>query len=144
MYDHQKGLNAGEGDIHASYSADTLAMQGNIRQVFTFNGNPWVCVGMRGRGGIEEAEAYRLVHVKLFKGTATTYCQKTGTEETAEIARLDPLGFYHAMVVKKGKDRVVIVGPPTTFIAEPTPERPTNSVGQSEQLSLFPPAPEPP
>ncbi len=98
---------------------------------------------MGGRGDVEEAEAYRLVHVKLFKGTVTTYSEKIGTEQGAEIARADPLGFYHSMLVKNGKNSFVMVGPPTTFMAEPTPERHANSVGQSEQLSLFPIGPEP-
>jgi hypothetical protein len=141
--DYEKHSDSGEGDIHASYSADTIATEGKIRRPFMFNGNPWVCVGMRGRGAVDEAEAYRLVHVKIFKGTPTTYSEKTRTEQGAEIARTDPLGFYHAMVVKSGKESFVMMGPPTTFVSDPVPEGPVNSVGQSEQLSLFPKALEP-
>src|SRR5579859_1525959 len=33
-YDHNRNRDVGEGDIHASYSADTIATSGKIRKAF--------------------------------------------------------------------------------------------------------------
>jgi hypothetical protein len=33
-YDHRRNHDAGEGDIHASYSADTIATGGSVRKGF--------------------------------------------------------------------------------------------------------------
>jgi hypothetical protein len=48
-------------------------------------------VGSSGRGGVENAGAYRLIPVRLFDGTPTTYRDKTGTADGGEAARNDPM-----------------------------------------------------
>jgi hypothetical protein len=68
----------------------------------------WITVTTSGCGGIEQANAYRLVPLRMFEGEPTTYNGKTGTAEGASAARGDPTGFYHGMKVHHGKeDRVL-------------------------------------
>jgi hypothetical protein len=95
-----------------------------------------VTVSLAGRGGIEQAEAYRLTPLKAFEGKATTYGQRTGKAEDAESARNDPRGFYHGITVKHGKEQFVLTGPPIVFVPEPV--RPEGAARTDpEQLSLF-------
>jgi hypothetical protein len=101
-YDHGRNRDVGEGDIHASYSADTIAAVGKIRRAFRWQAQLMVTVSLSGRGGIEQAEAYQLIPVKVFAGTTTSYGEKIGTAESAEAARNDPNGFYHGMKVTQG------------------------------------------
>ena len=137
-YDHGRNRKVGEGDIHASYSADVIATNGTIRKAFRWQANLMVTVGMAGRGGVEEAEAYRLVPLKAFAGAPQTYHEKTGTAEDAEAARNDPNGFYHGMTVKQGRELFVLAGPPVVFVGETSPDRPDGMAGaEAEQLSLF-------
>ena len=97
-----------------------------------------VAVSLSRREGIEQAEAYQLIPLKAFRGTATTYAEKTGTAENAEAARNDPNGFYHGMTVQQGRETFVLFGPPVVFVAEETPERLDVVSGvEGEQLSLF-------
>lgn len=134
-WDHQKGRDLGEGDIHSSYSADIIAQESKVRKPFTFAGSLWVVVGMSGHGGVEQADAYRLIPARMFQGiAATTYREKTGTADGAESARADPLGFYHGMTVKCGKESYVLCGPPALFVAGPERSEPT-----PQQLPLFAP-----
>src|ERR1035438_5040286 len=103
-YDHARNRDTGEGDIHASYSADTIATAGKIRKAFRWQAQLMVTVSLSGRGGIEEAEAYQLIPPKAFTGTPTSYAEKIGNAENAEAARNDPNGFYHGMKVKQGQE----------------------------------------
>jgi hypothetical protein len=68
-YDHERNRDTGEGDIHASYSADTIAVTGKIRKAFRWQAQLMVTVSLSGRGGIEQAEAYRLIQLKAFIDT---------------------------------------------------------------------------
>jgi hypothetical protein len=131
-----------EGDIHASYSADVIAMTGRVRKPFKWNGALCVCTAISGSGltesGIQEHEAYRIVPVEIFTGTRTTYREKTARAETAEAARNDPSGFYHGMTIKYGSQRFVLCGPPIRFTAKTSPQRPDGAAGDGPlQLSLF-------
>jgi hypothetical protein len=137
-YDHESNRDIGEGDIHASYSADTIAATGKIRKAFRWHAQLMVAVSLSGRGGIEQAEAYRLIPLKGFLGKAITYAGKTGTAEDAEAARNDQNGFYHGMTVRHRREIFVLAGPPAIFVAEQAPARPEGGGGaEAEQLSLF-------
>jgi hypothetical protein len=137
-YDDVRNRETGEGDIHASYSADTIATAGRIRKAFRWQAQLMVTVSLSGRGGIEQAEAYQLIPLKAFDGTATTYGQKTARAEDAEAARNDPNGFYHGITVKHAQKHFVLAGPPTVFVAEEGPARPDGTAqAEPEQLNLF-------
>ena len=137
-YDHARNRDVGRGDIHASYSADTIASAGKIRKSFRWQAQLMVTVSLSGQGGIEQAEAYRLIPLKAFGGTTMSYAEKVGTAENAEAARNDPSGFYHGMTVKQGQEVFVLSGPPVVFVADESPARPDGSASaDGEQLSLF-------
>ena len=137
-YDHARNRNSGEGDIHASYSADTIASAGKIRKAFRWQAQLMVTVSLSRRDGIERAEAYQLIPLKVFSGTPMSYTEKIGTAESAEAARNDPNGFYHGMTVKQGQETFVLSGPPVVFAAEESPARPDGAASiEGEQLSLF-------
>jgi hypothetical protein len=131
-----------EGDIHASYSADVIAMGGRVRKPFKWKGGLWVCTSISGSSltgsGMEEHEAYPIVPVKTFTGTTTTNREKTARAEDAEAARSDPNGFYHGMTIKRGSESFVLCGPPIRFTAEASPERPDGAARDEPlQLTLF-------
>jgi hypothetical protein len=138
-YDYGRNRDIGEGDIHASYSADTIASDGKIRKAFRWQAQLMVTVSLSGRGGIEQAEAYQLIPLKAFNGTTMSYAEKIGTAENAEAARNDPNGFYHGMTAKQGQETFVLSGPPVVFVADEKPARPDDEAGsiEAEQLSLF-------
>ncbi len=137
-YDHKRNRDSGEGDIHASYSADIIASAGKIRKSFRWQAQLMVTINLSGRAGAEQAEAYQLVPFKAFAGTPMSYAEKIGTAENAEAARNDPNGFYHGMTVKQGQDKFVLSGPPVVFVADESPERPEGAPSiEGEQLSLF-------
>lgn len=136
-YNHEREREENEGDVRASYSGDTIAMESKVRRPFRHAGSLWTCVGSSGRGGTEQAECYRLTHLKMFTGRTTTYHEKTGTADGAEAARNDPNGFYDRMLVKNGKESYVLIGPPATFVAESVPERPEDAAPEPQQMSLF-------
>ncbi len=75
-FDHKRNRDVGEGDIHASYSADTIASAGKIRKSFRWQAQLMVTVSLSGRGGIEQAEAYQLIPLKVFTGTPMSYTEK--------------------------------------------------------------------
>lgn len=137
-FDHKRNRDSGEGDIHASYSADTIATSGKIRKSFRWQAQLMVTVSLSGHGGIQQAEAYRLIPLRAFSGTTMSYAEKIGTAENAETARNDPNGFYHGMIVKQGQETFVLSGPPVVFVAGESPARPDGSPSaDGEQLSLF-------
>jgi hypothetical protein len=97
-----------------------------------------VTVSLSGQGGIAQAEAYQLVPLKAFSGTPMSYADKIGAAENAEAARNDPNGFYHGVSVKHGSESFVLAGPPVVFVADKSPERPSDAAEpEGEQLSLF-------
>jgi hypothetical protein len=135
------GRQVCEGDIHASYSADVIAMQGRVRKPFMWKGELYACTSISGSGltqsGTQEHEAYRIVPVEMFTGTKKTYGEKTHKAEDAEAARNDPNGFYHGMTIKHGAEILVLCGPPIRFTAETSPGRPDATTGEPMQLTLF-------
>ena len=137
-YDHGRNRDSGEGDIHASYSADTIGSAGKIRKSFQWQAQLMVTVSLSGRGGIEQALAYQLIPLKAFSGPTMSYADKIGTAETAEAARTDSNGFYHGMTVRHAQETLVLSGPPVVFVAEQGPARSDGAAGiEGEQLSLF-------
>jgi hypothetical protein len=132
------GGNRGEGDIHASYCADTIAANGKIRKTFRWQAQLMVTVSLSGRGGIEQAVAYRLIPLRAFNDVPMSYGEKIVTAENAEAARNNPNGFYHGMTVTQGRETFVLSGPPVVFVAEQGPARPEGEAStHGEQLSLF-------
>jgi hypothetical protein len=134
-YDHDKERDIGEGDIHASYSADTIATHNRVRRLFKWHGQLMVNVGMSGRGGVEQAEAYRLTPKEHFAGMPTTYQEKVN-QDGGEAARNDPNGFYDRIIVTYKKQSLVLTGPPVVFITDTSPDRPQQAA-EPAQLSLF-------
>lgn len=120
---HDTDRMIGEGDISTSYSADTIGMEGRIRKPFNWNGASWVCVSISGRAGSTRAKAYRLVQPRMFDGEPVTYNERVHFGRSPADAGL---GFYHGMLVKSGGTRLVLCGPPRTFVR-----------GETEQFSLF-------
>jgi hypothetical protein len=116
---HASEKQIGEGDIRASYSADRIGMGQPIRKPFRYVGELWVCVGTCPSG----AEAYWLVHPSHYGGAVRTYHDRC---RDGDRARGDQAGFYDGIVVRHAGRKLVMVGPPVTFVA-----------GEEAQLSLF-------
>lgn len=112
-----RGKHSAAGDIHASYSGDTIAFQNTVRKPFLWRGEAWVAVSLTGMGGVQQAEAFRLVALELFQGTITTYSERCARERAARAARRDPMGFYHGVRVKRGGATYVLSGPEERFVA---------------------------
>lgn len=112
-----RGKRTAAGDIQASYSADTIAFQSTVRKPFLWRGEPWVAVSLTGMGGVQRAEAFRLVALELFPGATTTYRDRCSYERAARVARRDPMGFYHGIRVKRGGATYVLSGPEEQFVA---------------------------
>lgn len=73
--------------------------------------------------------AYRLQSPRMFSGTPTTYREKTAARESLS----DPMGGYHGIAVKRGRETFVMCGPKCRFIPEPD----TAANAGAAQLSLF-------
>lgn len=136
VWDHESEVERGEGDICASYSGDCIATAGTVRKPFVYQGSLWVSVGgsFHHKGS---AKCYRLLPVRLFDGKPTTYSLKVNSnplDETykypGDTARNDPMGFYHGMAVKHGREMLVLVGPEALFA-------PDAGAVTASQLSLF-------
>lgn len=121
-WSHELDRWIGQGDIHASYSADRIGMGQPVRTPFIHLGCRWICVSF-GPGPV--AHAYRLVLPTAFDGTPTTYAEKV-RPSGGDDARSDPLGFYHGMTVRSAGRDLVLCGPSARFV-----------LGQESQLSLF-------
>jgi hypothetical protein len=113
----EKDKCRGAGDIHASYSGDTIAFQSSVRKPFLWRGEAWVAVSLSGIGGVQQAEAVRLIPVESFQGAITTYRERCANERAARVARRDPMGFYHGVRVKRGGATYVLSGPEEGFVA---------------------------
>jgi hypothetical protein len=142
-YNHGRGRDTGEGDIHASYSADRIGSGQPVRKPFQHDGSLWVCTGIWPSGltasGSSEHEAYRIIPARVFEGTPTTYGATISTGEAADAARRSPNGFYHGMEVKFACEAYLLCGPPLRFIPMNVPSPPDSDPGPPEpvQLGLF-------
>ena len=58
---HTWDKQIGEGDINASYSADTIGLEGRVRKPFRWMNALWIWTGIHSKAGTRGAEAYRLV-----------------------------------------------------------------------------------
>lgn len=119
QWSHKSNRQFGEGDIHASYSADRIGMGKPVRKPFRFAGGLWVCVGCSGKS----AEAYRLSRPTEFAGETFDYGERV---RNGRAGRSDPNGFYHGMRVRHSAQDYILTGPAETFVE-----------GEREQLSLF-------
>jgi hypothetical protein len=137
-WDQVRGHEIDAGDIHSAYSADIIASEGRVRDPFIFDGGLWVTVTISGCGDTERAEAYRLVPLRLFPRPSLTYRDKIGTEDGAETAKADPLGFYNGIAVRHGREPYVLLGPPAIFVPGEEPQRDDKlSAPKPPQLDLF-------
>jgi hypothetical protein len=113
VWSHEFNETVGEGDIAASYCADTIALHNRVRTPFVFQGTMWVTTS---RGG-GHAESYRLVPLDNYKRISPTEPVTFGAKiKDCEAARADPLGFYHGVALTHRKDWYVLCGPPVTFV----------------------------
>jgi hypothetical protein len=140
QWNETKQRDEGEGDIHASYSADRISTDDSIRKPFRHDGSLWICTSISGKclshGGQQEFTAFRVFPKLRFTGVPTTYGEKSSIED-GETARNDPNGFYHGMAVKHARETFVLVGPPALFVAAElvTPEAAVET--DAGQMSLF-------
>ena len=118
---YQRERTVGEGDIVSSYSADKIAESDTVRNPFTWKGQQWIMTSSKGNG----IQAYRLVHPDAYPRKATTYAKRT-REDGGETARHDPNGFYDGMAVTRGKQELILCGPPVKLMP-----------GKAAQTSLF-------
>ena len=120
---HDRERRAGEGDIHASYSSDLIAMKDRVRKPFKLRKAFYVAVGiLHGPDGVEEATAYRLVPAGAFPSRCLTYGQR-GAEGGHDAARELAEGFHHGLRVTRGGEAYVLSGPPVTLVPSIEPER---------------------
>jgi len=140
MGDWNCGKKSGDGDIYAAYSADRISEGKPVRTPFEWSGSLWVTVSICGKGlthsGKQEFQAYRIIPSAMFNGVATTYAKKAAVDH-GEAARNDPLGFYNSMQIVCHGKAWVMQGPPTTFVADMTAERPPHATPEPAQMSLF-------
>lgn len=115
--------HVGESDISASYSADCIGMGQPVRKPFKWRGMLLVNTGGWSRGANRLIKAYRLIHPSQFDGEPTTY---TEVAANGDIARANPMGFYHGMEVAHAGESRILCGKPFLF-----------APGRAEQLSLF-------
>ncbi len=113
---HDSNRKIGEGDIYASYSADTIGTSNRIRKPFRLNGCLWTTVSISGQSVEMEAIAYRLANIVHFDGTPTTY------GEVCRGAWDQTNGFYHSMAVSHGSREYVLCGPPVILRGDNQPE----------------------
>lgn len=109
-----------------SYSADRISDGRPIKPPFDMYGHRYIGVSVHGSN---EAHAYRLMPIQEFvthfKAIPVTYQQKVFQswgdgdefEDPGKAAREDPLGFYHGMRVKQGREEYVMTGPEVRFQA---------------------------
>ena len=120
-----------DGDIDNAYSADKIGEARPIRKPFSYRGALYVSTA--GCGGGRRGQYYdamRLVRLAEFDGDPTTYADKVHVDH-GEMARNDPLGFYHGMTVSSGGETFVMAGPEVRFV-------PDNELAMpSKQESLF-------
>lgn len=117
----RKERTVGEGDISASYSADTIALEGRVRNPFRWSGADWVSIGSE-MGSRQQV--YKLMDPSLYPRRVMTYQEKV---RDADAARKDPFGFYDGMRVKHRNQELVLCGP--QLVVRP---------GQPSQGQLFP------
>lgn len=120
-----------DGDIRMAYSADKIGEGKPIRKPFSYRGALFVSTGGRGEGHrTHYYDAMRLVQLPEFEGEPTTYADKIH-HDGGEMARNDPMGFYHGMQVTSGSQAFVMVGPEIRFVPDDELAVPT------KQESLF-------
>lgn len=127
-------------EIRESYSADTIAAQKRIRGPFQFEGRLYVSVGWIQAG----EECYRVVPKDQCNDDAVWYGEEitwsvtlTETEQQwatswAAHRRSQPEGFYHRMLVKRGKSDWVMLGPSILFVL-----RDDEALVETKQLALL-------
>jgi len=107
--------------VEPSCSCGTIAERGSIvKKPFAYGGKLYIATGSWPAGDGLEWNCYQLMPKDDFKGETRTYSVPKGQnyEEYYESLRNDPNGFYHGMLVKRGKNDCVLVGPKISFVAK--------------------------
>lgn len=107
--------------VEPSYSGGTISERGSIvKKPFNYEGKQYIATSNWPVGDELEWNCYQLMPKDDFKGETRTYSVPKGRnyEEYYESLRKDPNGFYHGMLVKRGKSDCVLVGPEISFIAK--------------------------
>jgi hypothetical protein len=105
-------LESNKGDIANSYSVQSLAEKGTVRNPFKFRGSEWVKTGgLYGPEG-DFYECHRVVAPQSFDGPTAPY-----SETDWDAKRGSDLGCYHGMSAKHGNRPLVLIGPPVVFVA---------------------------
>ena len=107
--------------VEPSCSCGTIADRNSIvKKPFAYGGKLYIATGSWPLGDGVEWECYQLMPKDDFKGETRTYSLPKGREyeEYYESLRKDPNGFYHGMLVQRGKNACVLVGPEISFRAE--------------------------
>ncbi len=132
--------------IRASASPDRIQEDQPVRKPFSFEDKVYVSTGTAlGTKPIASAEeAYLLVPREEYKDQVRTYRVPEGRQydEYYESLRNDPNGFYHGMLVKRGKSEAVLVGPPVIFALQGISQEITPVVGrvvEAEETILIAP-----
>jgi ParB/RepB/Spo0J family partition protein len=99
-----------------SNSCDRISEGKPVRKPVEFEGKLYLSTGSSN----DEVEAYVLVSRAEFQGEIRTYSVPKGRdyEEYFDSLRADPNGFYHGMLVKRGKEDCVLVGPEVSFVTK--------------------------
>ena len=117
-----------------SYSGDKIP-NGRVRKPFKHDGDLWIAGG----GGVADGgprEAYKLVPKSEYEGETTTY-----GEADFDARRESGRGFYDGMVVKRGKNDWVLVGPPRTFVKKGQKPAPETKIEDETTAPETPPEP---
>ncbi len=91
-------------EVEDSYSADVICYGKSVRKPFIYMEVTYLSIG----GG----ECYQLVERSKFEGKALPYAEHNKANDPDAG---NPEGNYHGMLVKKGKEEYVLVGPPVVF-----------------------------
>ena len=106
------------GDIRNAYSADKIAENQPIRKPFSYRGALYVSTSGCGGGPRGQyCDGMRLERLTDFDGDPTTYADKVHVDH-GEMARNDPMGFYHGMTVTSGGETFVMAGPEVRFVPD--------------------------
>ena len=102
--------------LNSSYCADLIAWESKVRKPVPCNGHLWVNVGASWKGDMHSMDVFRLVPSAEFEGETFNYEEKRSLQ-SSDLDQVDPMGFYHGMRVRHGRDAYVMCGPEVVVTA---------------------------
>jgi len=106
--------------VEGSYSGLSLATQGKVLRPFRFRGADWVNTGSGFFRGNADFDCYRIVPPAEYPGPGKPAVYDDHNFHTAVR---DDLGSYHGMLAKRGREDVVLIGPPIVLVHRAEQER---------------------